>query len=189
MNTRSMAICCTTVKVVRVRKLVKLQSTSPIRSNEVVCTLDPGASLSFVTPYVVMNFDVRLEKLLKPFNVSTLVGESVLAETVYQDSTISVNHKSIMDDLVELDMVDFDVILDIGIKDSLSYEEIHVQILDRQVRKLRTREVASVTVLWRNQFVEEVSRGVEEDMKKRYPHLFESGDIPDQGINSLLSTL
>ncbi|WMV54302.1 hypothetical protein MTR67_047687 [Solanum verrucosum] len=37
----------------------------------------------------------------------------------------------------------------IGIKDSLSYEEIHVQILDRQVRKLRTKEVGSVKVLWR----------------------------------------
>ncbi|WMV41306.1 hypothetical protein MTR67_034691 [Solanum verrucosum] len=36
---------------------------------------------------------------------------------------------------------------DIGIKDSLSYEEIPVQILDRQVRKLRTKEVASVKVL------------------------------------------
>ncbi|WMV07483.1 hypothetical protein MTR67_000868 [Solanum verrucosum] len=43
----------------------------------------------------------------------------------------------------------------IGIKDSLSYEEIPVQILDRQVRKLRTKEVVSVKVLWRNQFVEE----------------------------------
>ncbi|WMV19265.1 hypothetical protein MTR67_012652 [Solanum verrucosum] len=41
---------------------------------------------------------------------------------------------------------------DIGIKDSLSYEEIPVQILDRQVRKLRNKEVASVKVLWRNQF-------------------------------------
>ncbi|WMV44958.1 hypothetical protein MTR67_038343 [Solanum verrucosum] len=46
---------------------------------------------------------------------------------------------------------------DIGIKDSLSYEEIPVQILDRQVRKLRTKEVASVKVLWRNQFIEEAT--------------------------------
>ncbi|WMV37939.1 hypothetical protein MTR67_031324 [Solanum verrucosum] len=46
---------------------------------------------------------------------------------------------------------------DIEIKDSLSYEEIQVQILDRQVRKLRTKEVASVKVLWRNQFVEEAT--------------------------------
>ncbi|WMV41897.1 hypothetical protein MTR67_035282 [Solanum verrucosum] len=39
---------------------------------------------------------------------------------------------------------------DIGIKDSLSYEEIPVQILDHQVCKLRTKEIASVKVLWRN---------------------------------------
>ncbi|WMV19139.1 hypothetical protein MTR67_012524 [Solanum verrucosum] len=39
------------------------------------------------------------------------------------------------------------LIEDIWIKGSLSYEEILVQILDRQVRKLRTKEVASVKVL------------------------------------------
>ncbi|WMV24474.1 hypothetical protein MTR67_017859 [Solanum verrucosum] len=77
----------------------------------------------------------------------------------------------------------------IGIKDSLSYEEIPAQILDRQVRKLRTKEVASVKVLWRNKFVEEATWEAEEDMKKRYPHLFESGKNADQGTNSLLSTL
>ncbi|WMV58009.1 hypothetical protein MTR67_051394 [Solanum verrucosum] len=73
----------------------------------------------------------------------------------------------------------------IDIKDSFSYEEIPDQILDRQVRKLRTKEVALVKVLWRNQFVEEA----EDDIKKRYSHLFEPGEIPDQGTNSLLSTL
>ncbi|WMV42074.1 hypothetical protein MTR67_035459 [Solanum verrucosum] len=61
---------------------------------------------------------------------------------------------------------------DIDIKDTLSYEEIPVQILDRQVRKLRTKEVASVKVLWRNQFVEEATWEADEYMKKRYPHLF-----------------
>ncbi|WMV33832.1 hypothetical protein MTR67_027217 [Solanum verrucosum] len=38
-----------------------------------------------------------------------------------------------------------------GIKDNLSYEEVPVEILDQQVRKLRNKEVASVKVLWRNQ--------------------------------------
>ncbi|WMV29597.1 hypothetical protein MTR67_022982 [Solanum verrucosum] len=55
-------------------------------------------------------------------------------------------------------------------------------ILDRQVRKLRTKEVASVKVLWRNQFIEEATWDDEEDMKKRYPHLFPFGEIPDQGV-------
>ncbi|WMV09377.1 hypothetical protein MTR67_002762 [Solanum verrucosum] len=68
---------------------------------------------------------------------------------------------------------------DIGIKDSLSYDEIPVQILDHQNRKLRTNEVASMMVLWRNKFVEEATWEAEEDMKKRYPHLFESGEIPN----------
>ncbi|WMV30016.1 hypothetical protein MTR67_023401 [Solanum verrucosum] len=78
---------------------------------------------------------------------------------------------------------------DIGIKDILSYEEILVQILDRQVHKLRTKDVAPIKVFWRNQFFGEATWEIEEDMKKRYPHLFETGEIPDQGTNSLLSTL
>ncbi|WMV58185.1 hypothetical protein MTR67_051570 [Solanum verrucosum] len=61
-------------------------------------------------------------------------------------------------------------------------------ILDRQVCKLRTKEVAPVEVLWKNQFVEEATWEAEEDMKKRYPHLFESGENSDQGTNPLLST-
>ena len=67
-----------------------------------------------------------------------------------------------------------------GIKDSLSYEEVPIQILGRQVRNLRTKEVASVKVLWRNQFVEEATWETKEDMKNRYPHLFESEENADQ---------
>ena len=46
-----------------------------------------------------------------------------------------------------------------GIKDILSYEKIpiQIQILDRQVRRLRIKEVTSVNILWRNQFVEEAT--------------------------------
>ncbi|KAH0679464.1 hypothetical protein KY284_020549 [Solanum tuberosum] len=38
-------------------------------------------------------------------------AKSILAERVYRDCVISINHKETMADLVELDMVDFDVIL------------------------------------------------------------------------------
>ncbi|WMV30336.1 hypothetical protein MTR67_023721 [Solanum verrucosum] len=68
----------------------------------------------------------------------------------------------------------------IRIKDNLSYEEILVQTLDRQVHRLRTKDVASVKVLWRNQFVEEATWEAEEDMKNRYPYIFESGGNADQ---------
>ena len=76
-----------------------------------------------------------------------------------------------------------------GIKDSLFYKEILVKILDRQVRKLRTMEVTSVKVHWRNQFVEEATWKAELDMKRRYPHLFESINNAYQGTNFLPGTL
>ncbi|WMV59647.1 hypothetical protein MTR67_053032 [Solanum verrucosum] len=38
----------------------------------------------------------------------------------------------------------------VAVKDSLSYEDVPVEILDRQVRRLRNKEVASVKVLWRS---------------------------------------
>ena len=60
----------------------------------------------------------------------------------------------------------------VGIKDNLSYKEFPIQILDCQVYKLRTKEVSSIKVLWRNQFMEEATWEDEEEIKKRYPHLF-----------------
>ncbi|XP_070034754.1 uncharacterized protein [Nicotiana tomentosiformis] len=57
--------------------------------------------------------------------------------------------------------------------EELSYEEILVAILDRQVRKLRNKEIASVKVSWQNKPVEEATWEAEEEMKKKYPYLFE----------------
>ncbi|XP_070010059.1 uncharacterized protein [Nicotiana sylvestris] len=61
----------------------------------------------------------------------------------------------------------------IEVNEELSYEEVPVAILDRQVRKLRNKEIASVKVLWQNQQVEEATWEAEEEMRKKYPHLFE----------------
>ncbi|KAH0776343.1 hypothetical protein KY290_007754 [Solanum tuberosum] len=44
-------------------------------------------------------------QLLEPFSVSTPDGVSILAERVYRDCPVSVNHKSTMDNLVELGML------------------------------------------------------------------------------------
>lgn len=71
----------------------------------------------------------------------------------------------------------------------MSYYEIVVPILYRQVPKLRTKNVASVKVLSSNQFVEEATWEAGEDMKKKYSHFFESGENVDQRTNFLLSTI
>ena len=56
--------------------------------------------------------------------------------------------------------------------ENLSYEEEHVAILDREVRKLRSREIESIKVQWKNRPVEESTWEKEADMQERYPHLF-----------------
>ena len=42
----------------------------------------------------------------------------------------------------------------LGVKKNLSREKVLVQILDRQVKRLMNKEVASIKVLWRNHLVE-----------------------------------
>ena len=61
---------------------------------------------------------------------------------------------------------------------NLSYEEEPVAILDREVRKLRSREIVSIKVQWKNRPVEESTWEKEANMQERYPHLFtDSGTL------------
>ncbi|KAA0037676.1 pol protein [Cucumis melo var. makuwa] len=51
------------------------------------------------------------------------------------------------------------------ISENLSYEEQPVEILAREVKKLRSREISLVKVIWRNHGVEEATWEREEDMR------------------------
>ena len=62
--------------------------------------------------------------------------------------------------------------LEVNVK--LSNEEVPIEILDLQVKKLRNKEVVSVKVLWKNHFVENATWEAEGDMMSRYPYLFPS---------------
>ena len=58
--------------------------------------------------------------------------------------------------------------------DDLSYEEIPIAILDRQVKKLRSKEITLVKVLWRNHAKEEATWETESEMREKHPHLFKN---------------
>nr|XP_009627256.1 uncharacterized protein LOC104117842 [Nicotiana tomentosiformis]XP_016505487.1 PREDICTED: uncharacterized protein LOC107823365 [Nicotiana tabacum] len=66
---------------------------------------------------------------------------------------------------------------EVEIDDTLTYEEVPVAIIDRQVRRLRTKDNALVKVIWRNHSDEEATREPEEAIKKKYPYLFEISGI------------
>ncbi|KAA0051440.1 ty3-gypsy retrotransposon protein [Cucumis melo var. makuwa] len=67
-------------------------------------------------------------------------------------------------------VVDFEPL---RISENLSYEEQPIEILAREAKKLRSREISLVKVLWRNHGVGETTWEREEDMRALYPELFE----------------
>ncbi|XP_070022085.1 uncharacterized protein [Nicotiana sylvestris] len=77
---------------------------------DVYTLIDPGSALSYVTPLVASKFEIKPE-LVKPFEVSTPIGDSVIAKQVYRGCIIVVHGRSTIADLIELDMVEFDVIM------------------------------------------------------------------------------
>ncbi|XP_070046142.1 uncharacterized protein [Nicotiana tomentosiformis] len=56
----------------------------------------------------------------------------------------------------------------------LTYDVEPVAIMDRHVQKLRSKNIDSVKVQWRNQPVGEATWETEWEMRIRYPHLFET---------------
>ncbi|KAI5338648.1 hypothetical protein L3X38_017919 [Prunus dulcis] len=61
----------------------------------------------------------------------------------------------------------------IELQEDLTYVEQPVQILDRKMQVLRSREIPLVKVLWRSHTVEEATWEPEDQMREQYPYLFE----------------
>ena len=72
----------------------------------------------------------------------------------------------------------------VAVKDSLSYEDVPVEIFDRHIKRLKNKEVASVKVLWRSQSVEGATWEAEAAMKAKYPYIFPSDSSAASGKSS-----
>lgn len=77
-----------------------------------LCCTWPDATLSLVTPYVAMKFDI-LSYVLDSFSFSTVIGDSIVAKRIYRKCLISLSLRVTRVDLVELHILEFDVILGI----------------------------------------------------------------------------
>ncbi|XP_015079806.1 uncharacterized protein LOC107023583 [Solanum pennellii] len=64
----------------------------------------------------------------------------------------------------------------IPIDENLTYEEEPVA-MEKQVRRLRSKEIVSIKVLWRNHTTEEATCKLEKEMRDKYPLLFQSTSI------------
>ncbi|XP_070054455.1 uncharacterized protein [Nicotiana tomentosiformis] len=82
-----------------------------VQYHDVYALIDPGSSLSYITPYVATSFEVEPQQFHEPFSVSTPIGEFIMAVRVYRDCVVTVHGRDTMADLIELGMIDFDVIM------------------------------------------------------------------------------
>ena len=82
-----------------------------ICSHDAYALIDPGSTLSYITPFVARKFGIVPEILSDPFAVSTPVGESIIARRVYRGCTVTICSRQTSADLVELEMMDFDAIM------------------------------------------------------------------------------
>jgi hypothetical protein len=63
---------------------------------------------------------------------------------------------------------------DIQLDENLSYTEQPVAIIDKEIRRLRSKDIVSVKVLWKGPSGEEATWEPEEVMRTKYPHLFQN---------------
>ena len=73
--------------------------------------LDPGSTLSFVTPLIARRFDVLPDVLHEPILVSTPIGDYIRAKGVYKNCLIQILDRVTHVGLLELAMLDFDIIM------------------------------------------------------------------------------
>ncbi|XP_058003752.1 uncharacterized protein LOC131180148 [Hevea brasiliensis] len=60
----------------------------------------------------------------------------------------------------------------VELNENLTFEEQPVTIVDYQMRQLRSKQIPKVKVLWRSQSVEECIWESEQNMRSKYPYLF-----------------
>ncbi|XP_070034623.1 uncharacterized protein [Nicotiana tomentosiformis] len=112
-------------------------------------------------------------RYIGPFDILKRIGEvayklalppSLAAfHPVFHVSMLRIYHAN-LSHVLDLSSVQLDM--------DMSYVEESVGILDREVRKLRAKNIDLVKVQWMGKLVEEETLETEHDIRSRYPHLF-----------------
>ena len=126
----------------------------------------------------VMRFGKRGKlspRFIGPFEVLQRIGE--VAYKLALPPSLSSVHPVFHVSMLRKYIVDLSHVLDfstVQLEGDMTYDVETVTILDRQVRRLRSKDIASVKVQWRGQPVEEATWENEREMRSRYPCLFET---------------
>ncbi|MCF7184024.1 hypothetical protein L3H42_11035, partial [Corynebacterium sp. MC-13] len=87
-----------------------ITGTLLVCSRAMYVLIDPGSTLSFISPLVACTIAIESEPI-EPYQVATPVGESIVVSKVYKNCPVSICDHCTQADLIELDMMEFDVIM------------------------------------------------------------------------------
>ena len=72
---------------------------------------DPGASHSFVSPIFALRMAWQASRMLFPLSVATPLSDELETDIFFPSCPVLVEGRELLEDLVLLDVIDFDVIL------------------------------------------------------------------------------
>ena len=132
----------------------------------------------------VMRFGIKGKlspRFIGPFEVLDRVGEAVyrLALPPMLAGVHNVFHVSMLRKYVP-DRNHVVAHEPLQLREDLTYEEQPVRIVDKKVQELRRRTIQYVKVQWNNHSEREATWELEEEMREKYPYLFE-----ESGTSSL----
>ena len=125
----------------------------------------------------VMRFEKKGKlspQFVGPFEILERVG--VVAYRLALPPSLSAVHNVFHVSMLRKYVADTSHVVDyepLEIDEHLSYVEQPVEILAREVKMLRNRSIPLVKVLWWNHRMEEATWEREEEMRTRYPELFQ----------------
>ncbi|KAA0053211.1 pol protein [Cucumis melo var. makuwa] len=126
---------------------------------------------------VVLRFEKKRKlspRFIGPFEILERIGP--VTYRLALPPSFSVVHDVFHVSMLRKYVADLTHVVDFGplqISEDLSFAEQPIEILAKEVKKLRNREISLVKVLWQNYRVEEATWEREEDMRAQYPEVFE----------------
>ncbi|XP_070020706.1 uncharacterized protein [Nicotiana sylvestris] len=169
------------VQLIRQRLLTsqsRQKSYADKRRRDLVFTIGDKVFLRVSPMKVVMRFGKRGKlspRFIGPYEILDRVG-AVAYRSAFPPKS-SFIHPHFHASMLRKCILDSSQVLEAHVilrDEKLTYEEEPVAIVNRQVRKLWSKQIVFFKVLWRNHTVEESMWEVEKDIQAKYPHLFQS---------------
>ena len=156
--------------------LSRQKSYADVRQRKLMFNVDDKVFLKVATMKGIMSFSEKGElspRYIGPFEILQRVGDVSykLALPLPLTNAHSVFHVLMLNKYIQNSSHVLSC-KSLKLSSDRSYEELLVQILEREEKQLRSRKIPLVKVLWKNHGVKEVTWERQNEIRNKYPTLF-----------------